>query len=127
MAGTIVKNIRRGNTRYVEISFTSAIVGEEIAIPNLPDRITITRLTAKRVSGTGVTVNPAVGRTSGFSAGDFDELGSDIDGAPADRVSTVAPNELELGTNDLFVQPRPDAGTNNVIQMELHIQDGWIR
>lgn len=124
MAGTIVKNIARGGTQYIELLFTAAAAADEIEITGLPDQVTITRLTAVLTAGTGTTVNPAIGRSTGFAAGDFDELGSDIDGSPAARVSTVADNEIETN-GSLFVQPRVDAAADNTIRMELHVKHGW--
>lgn len=125
MAGLIVRDEKVGTGRYIELSFTSSTTADEFEITGVPTQATITRLTAVLISGTGTTVNPAVGRTTGFTTGQFDELGSDIDGSPAARVSTVANNEVALPDRSLFVQPRVDSGTNNVIRMELHIQDGW--
>jgi len=126
MAVDIVQDVRIGPTRYVELYFSAATTGEEGAITGLGRQVTVTRIVTAQISGTAATTNPAIGRVPGFSLGDFDELGSGIDGAPAARVGTVAPLEVDLGEGGtLYLQPRPNAGADNVIRAELHIQDGW--
>ena len=126
MAGAIVHDALKGTDRYVEILFTSSGTADEFEVTGLPDLYTIVRLDAVLESGTGATVDPAVGLSTGFSAGDFDEKGSDIDGAPAARVSTASPNPIRgKAGNSLFVQPRVDAFADNVIRVGLYIREGW--
>ena len=128
MASTTVRDERVNDKRYIEIAFDSAGVSDTHEVKNLPVLCTITRFVAVLVSGTGTTIDPTVGRKSAsYAAGGFDELGSDITGAPAARVGTVAPNQLTLGVDgSLFVRPNADAGVDNAIRVELQIKDGWI-
>lgn len=127
MASTVVRDSRTGNRRYIEILFTAANPVAEHEIDGMPDKYTVVRYMTTLESGAGATVDPALGVVEGFSAGDFAEVGSDIVGAPAARVATVAPNPIESEPGgSLYVQPRADAGVDNVIRVGISIVDGWL-
>lgn len=126
MASTITRDKVTGNTRYVEILFENASASSEHAIPAVFTRCTIDKFVAVLVSGTAVAIDPALGRVAGFAIGDFDEVGAQLIGAPAARVGTTEPLAIQLlDSGDLFVQPRPGAGADNEIRVELHIKSGW--
>lgn len=126
MAFTIVRDERIGNKRYVEILFEDASVADEALIPGVPLHCTITKMVSAQIAGTAATTDPAIGRRSAFVAGTFDELGANIGGAPATRVGTSVYNQIALYDGNLYMQPRPNAGADNTMRVELHIADGWI-
>lgn len=116
-----------GGVAVVAVSFseTGVTSTSEATIPRgvIPLIGTITSYTATLDSGTGTTIQPAVGRAALFVVSTQDHIASQSAAAAHIRDRTSARYNL-LDGQDLIIRSTPDAGTNNVVSTAFVIRQG---
>jgi hypothetical protein len=124
--GPVTKTAEAAPDRQNMITYawsdTDVQAGSEAMVDGLPKRGIIKRFTATLTGGTGTTINPTIGRASGFSANTQNQVlaapgaAAHIDAGPVYYFSEDGP---------LYVVATPDAGTDNAVSYELLIVAGW--
>lgn len=104
------------------IDETDAATGSEWSLAGFPRAGVIVRWTVDLVSGTGTTVAPALGRSSGWTAAESDEIGAHDAAARIDDATEI-PYRLTGGT--LYGRSGVDSGTNNVIRTEIIVRGSF--
>jgi hypothetical protein len=67
-----------GGRRFIHLTFTEteAAATSEWSVTGLPRCLTLTRYNATLTAGTGTTINPKLGRATGWSASTQDDIGT---------------------------------------------------
>lgn len=118
---TIAPN--RQNAVLVQWSSTGVTTSSEEAVIDVPENAIIVRFTATLTGGTGTTINPVIGRASGFTADTQDQVLA-APGAAA-HIDVTGPFYYYSEKGTLYVKTAPDAGTDNAVSYELLIIPGW--
>lgn len=111
----------------VLIDETGASASSEAVVNDdqLPRRFRIVRQVSVLSSGTGTTVDPVVGRTTNPSGRavlvENADPAATVDNVPLAPVPCYNPDSQKR----LFHRSRPNAGSDNVIQTEYLLREGW--
>jgi hypothetical protein len=113
-----------GRRQWVKkIAETEAAAGSEWVITDLPKRVTIYSYEATLTAGTGTTINPALGNTSGFTASTQGHIATNDTTAAHINDQTVLRAYLPSGI--LYGRSTVDANTDNTIATVICIVEGW--
>lgn len=97
----------------------------EYSVAGLPRRCTIERFTSVLTAGTGTTVQPRIGRSTGFVNDSIDQIDR-ADSAAAYNVITGAV-QLDLPDGTLYARSEPDDATaDHSVSTVICITEGWV-
>ncbi len=124
---TIVEKVRAGRrTWLITVSETLAASGSEFSIFGLPIVGTIVRYGATLTAGTGTTINPILGRASGFAANTQDWIGTQTTtGAHIADITNLRYRLTSAGT--LYVRSTVNSATaDHTILTEIEVVEGTV-
>ena len=128
---TVPASIQRSGTRQLscfEVLCTGAGATSQFSIPVPSLEGAVVLIDAFIESGTGTTLRPALGRETGFDPTVVtDPLLIGQVSAAATRIYEEAPRSYFLvGSRTLWVQPTPNAGSDNKIVVRIVVADGGV-
>lgn len=107
----------------VTIVETDAAAASEWSVVGLPAVGTITHYQSTLVSGTGTTIAPTLGKTTGWTASTQNEIS--IQGTAAAHFNDQTRARYNLGTTStIFGISTVDAGTDNVVHTTFTVVEG---
>jgi len=116
-----------GRIYTFEIAETEAAAASEFELVGVPQMGTITLYQATLTSGTGTTIQPRIGKATGWSDSTQNAVaGQDAAAAHIHDVTRVE-YTLAKGASSLFVRSTVDADTDNAISTIVTIVKGHHR
>ena len=111
----------------VSVAETEAATASEYAVqlPGAKGRVTITRFTCDITAGTATTVQPSIGRATGWAITDANHVAKQSAAAAVVNDPTLLSFELGAASS-FYVESIPDAGADNSITTRIELVEGVI-
>ncbi len=126
--GTVtITRARGGDHRCVEVAWTETEAGAatEATIGPLDwTHGTIVEIHFDRTAGTGATMNPKIGRATGWSTTGIDHILTAT--ATADPIHEQGVTHYYSASGKLFVVPTLNAGSDNSVTANVKVCEGWL-
>lgn len=122
MAFTKTRTKTAHGWRFVIVE-TDAGPGTEIGPFVVPTSFDLVAASFDLTSGDGTTLNPEIGRVAGWVPSSGDEIAVGIGDAPSAGVVLDVVVTGVTPTRALWIRNNVDAGTNNVIEIALEVQE----
>lgn len=104
---------------------TDAAAASEFKIDAFPFFVaTLVKYKVTHVSGTGATVNPTLGKSTGWTADTQDDIGTNT--TTAAHIDDETHLSFDLPVSEIFVKSTVNAGTDNVIHTTMIFAEGII-
>ena len=107
----------------VEYTETEVAAASEASVSGIPTHGRIVSYQATLTSGTGTTIAPEGGASSGWTDSTQDEVMSGPTAAAHIHETQVIPYYASAGV--LYFRSTPDAGTDNAVGTRVMLIEGW--
>ena len=123
-SSTISQQTKQGET-IIKIVEREAATASETTGFRVPARGRIIHFRQELISGSGAGTNPELGREAGWTDSSLGQVCADLTtaGDPFHDDATEVPYSAPGGM--MYLRSQVDAGSDNVIETEIHILEGW--